>query len=234
MANLKYWDTATSSWKIAAMGITGPTGPTGSTGPTGPTGSQGIQGVTGPTGPTGQETIVQFGMTSGTYYRTNKTMSTQGGAGIGYLMATPIYIAKTTSLDRIGINTVTVTTAGTVRLGIYSTSTSTGLPSNLVLDAGVVSFSTNNTAHEISLTGVSLTPGWYWLSSVLQSGSSTFVGYTTYAVNSYTTGMTSNTTTTGQLSNVYMSNGISGALPSTVTNPVFEGYSCPSVFVRAA
>lgn len=28
MANLKYWDTATSSWKIVAVGELGATGPT--------------------------------------------------------------------------------------------------------------------------------------------------------------------------------------------------------------
>jgi hypothetical protein len=60
MANLKYYNTATSQWEtlvIGAKGELGPTGPTGPTGAastvTGPTGSTGPTGLTGPTGPTG-------------------------------------------------------------------------------------------------------------------------------------------------------------------------------------
>ena len=59
MANLKYWDTATSSWKIVAIGELGATGPigltgaTGGTGPQGTAGTAGAAGAVGATGPTG-------------------------------------------------------------------------------------------------------------------------------------------------------------------------------------
>jgi len=56
MTILKYWNSSTSTWDAASVGLQGPTGPTGAastvTGPTGPTGATGA-GTTGPTGPTG-------------------------------------------------------------------------------------------------------------------------------------------------------------------------------------
>jgi len=62
MANLKYWDSASSSWKLAAVGGIGPTGSTGPTGAastvTGPTGPTGSTGSTGPTGPTGAASTI--------------------------------------------------------------------------------------------------------------------------------------------------------------------------------
>jgi hypothetical protein len=57
MANLKYYNTATSQWETLVIGAKGELGPTGPTGPTGTTGSDstvtGPTGATGPTGPTG-------------------------------------------------------------------------------------------------------------------------------------------------------------------------------------
>lgn len=56
MSVLKYYNTNTSQWEEAVVGVQGPTGPTGTTGdtgPTGPTGPQGAEGATGPTGPEG-------------------------------------------------------------------------------------------------------------------------------------------------------------------------------------
>jgi hypothetical protein len=53
MANLKYWNTTTSSWEIVAVGTQGATGPTGAQGIQGPTGSAGFIGSDGATGPTG-------------------------------------------------------------------------------------------------------------------------------------------------------------------------------------
>lgn len=61
MSVLKYYNTGTSQWEEAVVGVegpTGPTGPTGAEGPTGPTGPQGVEGPTGPTGPTGADSTV--------------------------------------------------------------------------------------------------------------------------------------------------------------------------------
>lgn len=74
MSVLKYYNNATGTWEVAAMGKPGATGPIGLTGatgadstvpgPTGATGPQGDTGATGPTGPTGP--VATLPMANGT------------------------------------------------------------------------------------------------------------------------------------------------------------------------
>lgn len=74
MGQLKYYNTATSTWDPVlagargATGVTGATGATGATGTLGPTGIglPGINGVTGPTGPTGATGLTVTGPTGAT------------------------------------------------------------------------------------------------------------------------------------------------------------------------
>jgi hypothetical protein len=61
MANVKYYDIGTSSWKTLVIGKQGPTGPAGPTGPTGPT---------GPGVPVGGTTGQVLAKSSGTDYAT--------------------------------------------------------------------------------------------------------------------------------------------------------------------
>ena len=54
------------------------------------------------------------------------------------------------------------------RLGIYNNDSTTGKPSTVVLDAGTVVITSPNTSYEITISQ-SLTTGWYWLASNVQS-----------------------------------------------------------------
>ncbi len=146
-----------------ATGATGPTGPqgdTGLTGATGPTGPTGATGATGATGPTG--VVSSFGFTSGNYYtfpHSSFTSATYGTADrTNYVQ---FYVPESTTFNRIACRTGN-SFSGTaeVRMGIYNNS---GFqPSTVLLDAGTVSCTTNNTTYEITISQT-LAEGWYWL-----------------------------------------------------------------------
>jgi|688.fasta_scaffold197199_2 hypothetical protein len=110
---------------------------------------------------------------SGSYYKSPGANNSGISCNLNSTNFGHFYVGQTTSFDRIGCSTGTVTTAGTARLGIYTDSG--GKPGTLVLDAGTVAYSTNNTAYLITINQ-SLTPGWYWLAHNMQSGSSLFFG----------------------------------------------------------
>jgi len=91
---------------------------------------------------------------------------------------TIIYIPQTQTFDRIAVRTAaTFSGTASVRLGIYNHDTTTGKPSTLLLDAGTVSPTAASTAYQITISQ-SLTPGFYWLASNMQSAAttSTFTG----------------------------------------------------------
>jgi hypothetical protein len=139
----------------------------------------------------------------------------------------PFYVPATTSFDRIGCTTTTVTTAGNARLGIYSDTN--GAPDALVLDAGTVSYSANSTPYLITIDQ-SLTPGWYWLAFNRQSGSSTFLG----AVGAATLvgGVQRVGTTSGNFISMYNQTSVTGNFPESAT-PVSTSSTSPTPFLRA-
>jgi hypothetical protein len=189
------------------------------------------QSTQGEAGPAGTGNGPALPMISGKYYRTAFPMSNVP-ASTGTLMAVPIYVAKTTTIDRIGITTSTVTTAGTMRLGIYDDPENTGLPTRLVVDAGVVSFSANSTNYEITIA-TDLVPGWYWFANVQQSGASSFLGYTAY-LSSGPTNQSLSAGSSSTVSNCYLGNSYSsGVLPATIIGAYYQGYSSPATYVRA-
>jgi hypothetical protein len=140
----------------------------------------------------------------------------------------PFYVPATTSFDRIGCTTTTVTTSGNARLGIYSDTN--GAPDALVLDAGTVSYSANSSPYLITIDQ-SLTPGWYWLAFNRQSGSSTFLG----AVGAATIvgGVQRMAgTTSGNFVSMYNQTSVTGNFPESAT-PVSNSTSSPISFLRA-
>lgn len=171
-------------------------------------------------------------MQSGKYYRGDRTLSTVSASGTNNMMGVPFFVAKETTLDAIGITTAVVTTAGIARLGIYSDPGNTGAGTTLVIDAGEVSYSASSTVYEISISQV-LSPGWHFLSVVIQSGSSTWLGYASYLPGAASGQVLTNTSNTG-VGNLYYGNTFSGALPSTVSGAYFTGYTTPSPYVKVA
>jgi hypothetical protein len=147
-------------------------------------------------------------------------------------MGFPLYVARATTIDRIGVRTGTVTTSGTMRLGIYDDPGNTGVPTRRYVDAGTISFSASNTNYEI-VVNTSLPVGWYWLVSVIQSGDSTFQGYNAYN-NGVSTQQVLSIGSPAFVGNCYLASVSSGALPSTVSSAYYTGFSAPATFVRTA
>lgn len=95
MSQLKYWNSATSTWDPVIVGATGPTGPGG---PTGSTGATGYTGFTGPTGSSYSNTnvasylltntgniaagnVTSTGVYASNYFYANGTVFSGGGGG---------------------------------------------------------------------------------------------------------------------------------------------------------
>lgn len=226
------------------QGAAGAAGAAGATGPTGPQGSAGAIGATGPTGATGQgvptagtagQALTKIDATNyntqwttlrpipllpvsitGQWYRTPVSVTTTGQtATANRLVLTPVFLDRGVTVTALGCQTVTVTTGGNVRLGIYSADAD-GLPSALVLDAGTVAFSANSTTYSITGLSQSIGPGIYWLGFCMQSGSSTWLAGA--AANSAGFHCTQRTNTVrlnlmGQL----FKNSVTGALPNPLT-----------------
>lgn len=140
---------ANDAGPTGATGPTGPTGPTGATGPTGPTGPIGPVGATGPTGPVGP--VGATGPTGPT--------GTVGTLADGSAASPPLaFTADTdTGIYRIGANSLGLSTNGTLRLSLDTTS----LTSNLPIRTGDGSAGTP--AHSFSSYtsfGMTMVPGW--------------------------------------------------------------------------
>jgi hypothetical protein len=90
---------------------------------------------------------------------------------------TPIYINQTTTVDRIAIRSGS-TFLGTaeVRLGIYNSDSSTGLPSTVLLDAGTVSVTASTVTYQITINQ-SINAGFYWVAMAQQGTAPTTSNY---------------------------------------------------------
>jgi hypothetical protein len=88
------------------------------------------------------------------------------------LYAQPIIIPDAATYTGIAIQ-VTTAASGSARLGIYSDAN--GLPDSLILDAGTVSLTTAG-AKEIAISQF-LSPAWYWLAFVSNTGAAVYSGY---------------------------------------------------------
>jgi hypothetical protein len=102
---------------------------------------------------------------SGVYYTPPIMSSTSNltySANTTYYL--PFFVRQTYTFTRIAFNTgsTSVTGTGLVRLGIYNNNSSTDQPSTVLLDAGTVSVTANNTQYTITISQ-QLNPGVYWL-----------------------------------------------------------------------
>lgn len=118
-------------------------------------------------------------MSSGTWLGALRDRATTFGTStLNQTSYMPIYLPDCT-LDRIGFRSAnTFVSAGVTRLGIYNNSSTTNLPSTVLLDAGTVNVTATTTDYEITISQ-SITKGWYWLAINRQGGD-----YNAYIVNS--------------------------------------------------
>jgi hypothetical protein len=86
--------------------------------------------------------------------------------------AYPIYIPNTITVKTLNISVATGQTGGACHIGIYADNG--GYPGNLVFDSGAISGLTSTTVvTNTPSTPPTLTPGWYWISTIF-TASSTF------------------------------------------------------------
>ena len=85
----------------------------------------------------------------------------------------PVYLSAAT-YDRLGISIAGYTSTGNARMGIYNCDSS-GRPSTVLLDAGVVSITATG-IFTVTISQIIATAGWYYLAINRQSGSSTWDG----------------------------------------------------------
>ena len=149
MAQLKYYDTSTSSWKAVV--------------------TDGVQGATGATG--AQGIVSSHGWESGRYYG---FFNTGTGSGVPTQSMTNFmrfYVPSSTTFDRIACRTATgFSGTAVVRLGVYNNVNDA--PSNVKFDAGTVSCTAASTVYEITINQT-LTEGWYWFAFNSQTNATT-------------------------------------------------------------
>ena len=157
-------------------------------------------------------------MISGGTYRTQSPLNTAATSGSqNRLEWTPIFVGTTTTFANIGITCVGLVTAGNVRLGIYSDNQ--GLPSSRLYDSGAISVTAANTFNTPASFSQTLSPGWYWVCSVLQGLVGTFwvtaTTQSTFAINQRTNAQP--TSTYPGIVNGFTQSSVTGALPATAT-----------------
>jgi hypothetical protein len=198
---------------------TGPQGPAGATGATGATGAAGATGATGATGAAGATGadggVISLPLYSGYYYRTPNSTSAHNTFTAGRTYFTPIYIAATTTLDRIAIRTHSnFSGSGLFRLGIFNND-SNSKPSTVLLDAGTVTPTAASTTYTITINQ-QLDKGFYWL-----------------AMNTITAAATNNIVSTGNASSINPLLGTFSADPA-FTNGIIQGWQISSHDASAA
>ena len=153
-------------------------------------------------------------MASGGTYENTFSSTSISNPTANQLRCLPIYVTPDMTATTLSIYTLTVTTAGVARLGIYS-SGSDGVPSTLLVDAGTVSYTTNNTNYSVTIS-TALPAAWYWLGVVVQSGSSTWKGLNNVTpVSTLTQRAASPANNTGPFG--YSTDSVTGALPAAPT-----------------
>jgi len=138
---------------------------------------------------------------AGRYYTTPIASSASNTVtpAIDLLYAIPFIVPDTHTYDRISVECTTQDAAepNDARLGIYRDN-GAGAPSALVLDAGEIDLAGTG-AKEITISQ-SLTPGWYWLAFVTESGVAILRGFSAAGAQSW---LGSTTVTDGSTSYTY-------------------------------
>lgn len=177
-------------------------------------------------------TLDAYPMIAGQFY------SDPNGVGVstttptsGRLEMRPFPVGVTGAVDQLAAECA-VTGTCQYRLGIYDSDTKTGMPRNLIVDAGVVSAtSTGARTLTVSLT---LTPGLYWLAALSETpGTGTFRSWSTQTVAGR---LGWSAVVSGSMYTELVATGVSsGAMPSPC--PAVAGFATTTgirVFARAA
>lgn len=176
-----------------------------------------------------------YRLKSGLYYPTTGS-STSNTPTLDELRLVMFPVAKTVTIDRIGVWCQAGVVLSEFRLGIYRDD-GNGYPGARVLDAGVADMSSQG-FKEITISQ-QLTPDLYWIGGagqVVVTAMTMSVGTPASAtpfpyLPPLAAAPTTASTTGG---GGFMQTGVSGALPANFTTTVTTSSSIPRVFLRAA
>jgi hypothetical protein len=170
---------------------------------------------------------------AGSYYSANGPRN-PSTAVVNRTYYLPIVITSTGTLDRIQINTGTsFSGTASVRLGMYNMSSTTGLPSTVLFDAGTVSCTAASTNYSITISQ-SVTPGVYYLAANMQTAATTSSFWGVTKVYSPALPMTGNANTDSPVQN-YTQSSVTGAFATAGTlSATFEGSVNIAAIVRFA
>ena len=147
----------------------------------------------------------------------------------------PVFL-PTASYDRISMRSGAYVGTATVRMGLYNASSTTGLPTTVVFDAGTVSPSATDTNYEITISQ-SLTAGYYYMAINLQAKTGDGDYLTGGAL--ATPGLPFLMTTTsfaaspGNFS-YFTESGVTGAFATAGSLTASSSASCPMIGMRIA
>jgi hypothetical protein len=148
-----------TQWVDIGSGPQGIQGTGGANGAQGTTGAQGIQGTQG---------NPSFVTPRSGEYIGSRNFYVHDNLGTGALadedvIAVPIIIGESMTLDRIAVR-VTTSNTSTTRLGIYNHSSTAFAPGTLLVDGGLIS--TTSLGTKETTISQAVTPGVYWLAII--------------------------------------------------------------------
>lgn len=148
----------------------------------------------------------------------------------GITSYSPFFVRENRTFNRIAMSTSSLFSGtASVRLGIYNQSN--GVPSTVLLDAGLVAPAAASTVYEITISQA-LTPGWYWLAA------NTVTAATTNSLSSVTGSAFPNaadlgaTSATANMSVSYLQT-VSAASSFATAIGVLSNSAVPSITLRA-
>ena len=151
----------------------------------------------------------------------------------------PLFTPETVTLDRIICHTQsTFSGTASVRLGIFSVASATGLPGNLILDAGTVSCTAATTQYTITISQ-SVSAGMFYLAFNSQTNAATnaFYSYNNTSSPEYVSFYEPRSQSNSSITNLgqgyfHTQTGVSGAFGNASVNN--SSGLCPTIAVRVA
>lgn len=152
---------------------------------------------------------------------------TNSALGNGNLRASPLWVPRSVTIDRIKAEITTVGDVGSrLRLGIYGDS-GDGYPGALLVDAGTIN-GDSATEQEIAISQL-LASGLYWLAAAVQNVSTVTPTVRTANIVAPSVGI-SGVLNSGPAG--YLHSGVTGALPATFTATPSTASAVPRILVR--
>lgn len=181
-----------------------------------------------PSAPFGQVVSLK----SGTYGALGTAGNTSSVLVNGTLRAAPIYLAKSATLTRIGLQVTAIGDVGsTIRLGIYADDGNL-YPGALILDAGTIA-GDSATLQEITISQA-LPKGVYWICAVIQGVTTTQPTVRAVSGSLFSTvdAVAANVSNSGNIAQSMT--GVTGALPATFSSTPTSTNLVPRVIWKIA